>query len=192
MFTNFGSQDNSPSCDCLLLQEAPNSDLEMACLSFGCKTERPCTHRNVERYIVVDWYYPAGAHAATDADHSCCYSDCADKVVHFAGAVVAEEKTLDAKGDHCFPEPNVMPFAFSDPKCPKKRKAITTRLFSVRHFASTNHDCYDPAGFPIHRQSFKNDKRIKLPHEVAKQHNERRRLRKAPIHPIEILYTPPW
>ena len=111
---NFGRQDNSPSCDCLLLQEAPNSDLEMAYHSFGCKTAHPCTHRD-ERYIVVDSYCPAGAYAATEADHSCCCSNCEDIVVHFAGAVVAEDKTLDAKGDHCFPEPNVMPFAFLDP-----------------------------------------------------------------------------
>lgn len=58
---------------------------------------------------------------------SCCCSDCADTTVH----PVVEGKCLDATGDHCFPVPNAKPFAFSDPKIPKRNRKNTTR-FSLR------------------------------------------------------------
>ncbi len=126
MFTNSDNQDNLPSCDCLLQQEAPNFDLGMACHSFDYKMVRPCIHRDVERCTAADYSFLVATCDESEADlvptcHSYCCSDCADKVAHFVCAVVAEDKTLDVKGDHCFPEPNATPFAFSDPIVPRKK-----------------------------------------------------------------------
>lgn len=89
---------------------ASHSDLEAAYHSFGCNSKTLNIHRDVGQDIGHD----AADVGLVTRKHSCCCSDCADKVVHPDDAVVGD-KYLGVTGDHCFPEPSATPFAFSDP-----------------------------------------------------------------------------